>query len=232
MEIQLDADCPIQRSATIGALFTVPVAAFEALAPVDPRVLSPEEAAHLSRAAPKRVAEFAAGRACARRALCELGIRQFNLLVGPDREPLWPPGIVGSITHVAGFCGVAAARIETARSLGFDAERRDAVHRRLWRQITTSEELTWLESQSPESATESASLIFSAKEAFYKCQFPLTREWLSFSDVSVSVHSNTFEVLPRRMLALGAISPGPWIGRFTRTDSLVLTGCELPAAPV
>lgn len=228
----MDTDGSIQRSPTIAALFSEPVAAFETRVPIDPRVLSPEEAAHVARAAPKRVAEFAASRACARRALAELGVPGFVLLVGPDREPLWPPGMAGSITHAAGFCGVVAAQIGTVRSLGLDVERRDAVQQRLWRQIATSEELAWLASLSPDSAIERATLIFSAKEAFYKCQFPLTREWLSFSDVSVSVHGETFEILPRRMLALEAIAQAPWTGRFTLTDSLVLTGCALSAEPV
>lgn len=230
--LSMDTVGSIQRSPTLAALFGAPVAAFETREPGDPRMLAPEEAAHVARAAPKRVAEFAASRACARSALAELGVPQFILLVGPDREPLWPPGVVGSITHVTGFCGVVAARIGTVRSLGLDAERRDAVHQRLWRQIATTEELVRLESLNPDSATEFATLIFSAKEAFYKCQFPLTREWLSFNDVSVSVERDTFEILPRRTLALEAIAPAPWSGRFTRTDALVLSGCMLAAASI
>ena len=228
----MDTDGSIQRSSTIAALFAEPVAAFATRGPVDPRALAPEEAAHVARAAPKRVAEFAAGRACARRALAELGVPEFTLLVGPDREPLWPPDVVGSITHAAGFCGVVAARIGTVRSLGLDAERRDAVHQRLWRQIATAEELGWLESLAPDRAVDMATLIFSAKESFYKCQFPLTREWVAFGDVSVSIHQGAFEVLPRRTLALAAIAPGPWGGRFALTESFVLTGCTLPTVRV
>lgn len=222
----------IERSATIAALFAESVVAFETRSPVDPGVLSPAEAVHVARAAPKRVAEFAAGRACARRALAELGMPGFILLVGADREPLWPAGVVGSITHVIGFCGVVAARIGTVRSIGVDAERRDAVHQRLWSQIAAPEELAWLTSLNPDIAVEHATLIFSAKEAFYKCQFPLTREWLSFSDVSVSVHRDRFEISPRRTLALEAIAPPPWSGRFAVIESLVLTGFALPAAHV
>lgn len=228
----MDADGSIQRSSTIAALFAEPVTAFEARGPIDPRALAPEEAAHVARAAPKRVAEFAAGRACARRALAELGAPEFVLLSGPDREPLWPPGIAGSITHAAGFCGAVAARTGALRSLGLDAERRDAVQRRLWRQIASSEELAWLASLSGDSAIEYATLIFSAKEAFYKCQFPLTREWLSFSDVSVEFQRGTFAIVPRRALALAMLAPPPWSGRFALADSLILTGCALPAAPV
>lgn len=226
----MNTDSSIQRSEAIAALFAEPVAAFETRGPVDPGALAPEEAAHVARAAPKRVAEFAAGRACAHRALAELGAPGFVLRVGPDREPLWPAGVVGSITHSDGFCGVVAARIGTLRSLGLDAERRDAVHERLWSQIATAEERAGLASLKPDNAIECATLIFSAKEAFYKCQFPLTREWLSFSDVSVSTERDTFDIRPRRTLGLEAIAPPPWRGRFALVGSLVLTGLALPAA--
>lgn len=228
----MDADGSIERSPTIAALFDVPVVAFEAHGPVDPGVLAPEEAVHVARAVPKRVGEFAAGRACARRALEELGVRDSILRVGPDREPLWPAGVVGSITHTAGFCAVAAARTAVVAALGLDAEHRDAVHRRLWRQIATGEELLWLDSLPAERATEMATLIFSAKETFYKCQFALTHEWLNFTDVSVSVEADRFEILPRRKLALEAFAPAPWRGRHALERALVVTGCGLSARSV
>jgi 4'-phosphopantetheinyl transferase EntD len=228
----MDADGSIQFSQTIAGLFAVPVAAFEAHGAVDPGVLAPEEAAHVARAVPKRVGEFAAGRACARRALAELGVPDFILRVGPDREPLWPAAVAGSITHTAQFCAAAAARTTLVAALGIDAERRGAVHRRLWRQIATSEELAWLESLAPDRAQEMATVLFSAKEAFYKCQFTLTREWLNFSDVSVAIGPDAFRVSPRRRLALEALAPPPWHGRHALERSLIVAGCSLPARPV
>jgi len=232
MDDAMDTDSLIQCSPTIAGLFAEPVTAFEAHGPVDPRVLAPEEAAHVERAVPKRVGEFAAGRACARRALEELGVPNFVLRVGPEREPLWPEGIAGSITHTAGFCAAVAARTTHHAALGLDAERREAVHRRLWRQIATSEELCWLESLPPEQAGEMATLIFSAKEAFYKCQFALTREWLNFGDVSVSVGPDGFQISPRRKLALEVHAPPPWRGRHAHVRSLIIAGCGLPPRSV
>lgn len=224
----MDADSLIQPSPTIAGLFAAPVAAFEAHGPVDPRVLAPEEAAHVERAVPKRVGEFAAGRACARRALEELGVRDFILRVGAHREPLWPAGIAGSITHTAGFCAAVATHTTLVAALGLDAEHREAVHRRLWRQIATSEELSWLQSLASERAQEMATLIFSAKEAFYKCQFAVTCEWLNFSDVSVSVGPRDFEIRPLRRLVLEAHAPPPWRGRHALEGSLIVAGCSLP----
>lgn len=229
MDDSMDTDSLIQPSPTIAGLFAAPVAAFEAHGPVDPRVLAPEEAAHVERAVPKRVGEFAAGRACARRALEQLGVPDFVLRVGPHREPLWPVGMAGSITHTAGFCAAVASHTRFVAALGLDAERREAVHRRLWRQIATSEELAWLESLESDQAQQMATLIFSAKEAFYKCQFALTREWLNFSDVSVSVGPREFEIQPRRRLALEAHASPPWRGRHALERSIIVAGCSFPA---
>ena len=54
----------------------------------------------LDKAVQKRKAEFLAGRYCARAALAQLdGSLAVNIGIGANREPLWPPGFVGSITH-------------------------------------------------------------------------------------------------------------------------------------
>ena len=85
--------------------------------------LLPEEERCIGRAAGKRRREFAAGRACARKALQHFGIYGHPLVVGADRAPVWPPNIVGSITHCDGFVGVAVARQGVIRGIGLDAER-------------------------------------------------------------------------------------------------------------
>ena len=220
---------PLRASSLLGNLFPNGVAAFEARSPVAAETLYEQERRSIQRAAPKRAAEFATGRACARRALATLGITGFALRVGPDREPLWPAGMTGSITHTTGFCGAVVARRTLCESLGVDAERRDAVHRGLWRQIATAAELQWLEGLSPIHAAEMATLVFSAKEAFFKCQFPLTREWLNFSDVSVSVQPPYLHVTPCRALAVARFASSPWEGRCAVEDAWAVTGFWLAA---
>jgi 4'-phosphopantetheinyl transferase EntD len=222
-------DGAITASRLLGALFERPVIAFESRGPVSAVALLPEEAACVARAAPKRVSEFAAGRACARRALAELEITEFALLAGVDREPLWPAPVTGSITHTGDYCGVVVARTSTVASLGVDAECRDAVRPELWRHIATSEERAMLASLPDREARERGSLLFSAKESFFKCQYHLTREWLNFTDVSVSVEDGRFTVHPRAPLALEALRAPPWAGRFALEDALVVTGISLAA---
>ena len=91
-------------------------------APVEP--LHPLEASFVRDAVPRRRREFAMGRACARRALARLGIENRPLLPGHDRAPVWPRGIVGSISHCEGFCAVAVARRDRTSSIGLDVELR------------------------------------------------------------------------------------------------------------
>jgi 4'-phosphopantetheinyl transferase EntD len=60
-------------------------------------VLFPEKEAVISRAVGKRRREFRTVRHCARRALTELGLPPAAVLPGERREPVWPPGVVGSL---------------------------------------------------------------------------------------------------------------------------------------
>jgi 4'-phosphopantetheinyl transferase EntD len=87
--------------------------------------LLPEERALVATAVKKRRHEFAAGRNCARRALAKLGWPDFPVLSGPNREPLWPPGVLGSITHCHGYCAAVAAPLAELKGIlgiGIDAE--------------------------------------------------------------------------------------------------------------
>jgi 4'-phosphopantetheinyl transferase EntD len=186
------------------------------------------EMQYVARSLPKRVAEFTAGRACARAALAELHIVDFPLHVGARREPLWPSGITGSITHAHDYCGVAVAETTRFASLGIDAERRGSVRPELWSQLTTQLERSSLERITRARAIDLATVIFSAKEAFYKCQFQVTRQWINFSEVSVSCYADSFQIRPQSDLRLNTVVPEPWVGRFTLSDDLVLTAISLP----
>jgi 4'-phosphopantetheinyl transferase EntD len=170
------------------------------------------------------VREFAAGRACARTALAQLGFAAVALPVGADRAPVWPAGTTGSITHTGDFCAAVVAATNDIRALGLDVEGVGSVGSHLWRRICDPRELAFLESLSPQTAQVTATLIFSAKEAFYKCQHFLTGQWLGFSDVSVTLEADRFSVHPTRTLDLARHAAGPWQGRHIQESGLVLTG--------
>ena len=79
----------------------------------------------VARAVDRRRAEFTTVRTCARIALGRLGLPPAPLLTGSKREPLWPAGVVGSITHCDGYRAAAVARASEVAAIGIDAEPHD-----------------------------------------------------------------------------------------------------------
>ena len=169
-------------SNVLTSLFPPGVAAVELRECGDVESLWPSEAACVSRAVPERVQEFAAGRQCARRAMAEFGIRDFPLLMASDRQPLWPDTLTGSITHTRGFCAAAVAERERHGALGLDSEVAGEVGEHLWAAVCLPQELAWLDALAREDRAAAATLLFSAKEALYKCQYPLFAQRLDFHD--------------------------------------------------
>jgi 4'-phosphopantetheinyl transferase EntD len=148
--------------------------------------LLPEEEACVAGAGPRRRREFAAGRACAREALSRLGLERAALPRREDRTPAWPPGVVGSITHCPGFCAAAAAPAAAVASLGLDVERAGRVSAPVLVRIGCEAELEQLaERRRCGDARDFAALLFSAKEAVYKCYWPLAATFLGFRDVEI-----------------------------------------------
>jgi 4'-phosphopantetheinyl transferase EntD len=226
---------PACDSAALGELFPFGAHAAVLREPGDPNLLYPAERPYLGRAVLQRAQEFAGGRLCARRALAALGIEEFPVHRGEDRAPLWPAGIVGSIAHTAGFCVAVAARTLHLKSVGIDCEIIGRVKPDLWRRICTAAEMSWLASLEESERGLASTLIFSAKEAFYKCQYPLTREFLSFEDAHVIVAGwdgagGRFEVHATRDIALRGLVDLPLRGRFVRDHECVVTGVAVSAA--
>jgi 4'-phosphopantetheinyl transferase EntD len=220
-----------QLSMTLAALFPAAAVVAELEGSGDAAWLLPAEQQFLGRAVPKRVAEFAAGRACARRALAAFGLPAIAIAVGENRQPLWPDGFAGSITHTAGFCAAVVARSDELAGLGLDSERVGQIARELWPSICVASELTWLASVTAARRDAAATLLFSAKEAFYKMQYPLTGQWLGFHDVECrctawNEGSGSFEILPRKSIDLERHAQRPVRGHFC------LHGAFLTAAAV
>jgi 4'-phosphopantetheinyl transferase EntD len=220
-------------SARVGDLFAPGAVAAELRGPADPLLLLPAEAAFLGKAVPKRAQEFAAGRLCARRALAELGIADFAIAVADDRQPVWPYSMVGSITHTAGYCAAVVAERRNGRALGLDSEVVGDVNREIWSRICTPNETAWLESLPPSGRDAAVTLIFSAKEAFYKCQYPVAREGLSFQDVCVvpaawGVPCGVFEIQALRGFAMSARTKQPMQGKYLFHEGFVTAGIDLP----
>ncbi len=169
--------------------------------------LSPAERAAVLNAVAKRRREFVVGRVLARRAMAALGIPRQPVLVGQDRAPVWPEGIVGSITHTTTSCAVALAHAHDFRSIGVDVETATPVAPELWPMICTDAELAWLHRLPTYERGYACKMLFSAKETSYKAQYQLTREFCDFDAIEIRIDYEA----------------GRWRGVFRRPRGCVFT---------
>ena len=145
----------------------------------------PDEWEDIATAAPNRQKEFVAGRQLARALSDQLGLPPTPLRRAEDRAPVWPIDRTGSLSHCDTLCVAAVGRRGTVQSIGVDVETIGRVEQKLWPTLFTEKEADYFSSLAPDTIALETTLFFSAKEAFYKCQYPLTREWVGFQDVEV-----------------------------------------------
>ena len=215
-----------ERLATLIKSLFPPDVATEAAATDEARGrLHPQEEDWITRATPKRSREFTAGRICARRALARLGINDYPLLPGPDRVPVWPADVVGSISHTEGFCGVAVTRRTPSTGIGLDIESAEGLDEQQWPLVLRASERHWLGRVDARERDRLAKLMFSVKECAYKCQYCVHRRWLEFSDVEVVLDLDRGEFIANILKALDPHSgPHTLNGRFLLEGDWVLTG--------
>jgi 4'-phosphopantetheinyl transferase EntD len=148
--------------------------------------LWPAEEAAVIRAVPSRRTEFTTGRAAARLALQRLGLPPVAIPAAPDRSPVWPAGITGSISHAAGIAAAVVARYHGA-VLGLDIEDPAPLDADLWPLVLTPEEIAALQPLPLDQRGLTAKRIFGIKEAAYKAQFPHTGAVIGFQALKVTL---------------------------------------------
>jgi 4'-phosphopantetheinyl transferase EntD len=154
--------------------------------------LFPEEAQAVRNAVPARRAQFEAGRACARQALRALGAPAVAIPVGPHREPVWPAGIVGSISHAGLHAAAAVAWSRHYRALGLDIEEVGDMEADALALIATDAEVRAAALRIP--ANCAGRLVFSAKESVFKCLFPLLGRFIGFHEVVLHLEGDDFHI--------------------------------------
>lgn len=190
-------------------------------------ILFPQERTAVDRAVEKRRLEYTTARACAHAALEELGIAPAPILTGERGEPLWPAGVVGSITHCHGYRACAVGRAVDLPTIGIDAEPNDALPEGLVGDIARPEELVWLrrlQLRFPEVCWDR--LLFSAKESVYKAWFPLAKSWLGFEDATLTVDPSAGVFVARLLVSAPLLGDGRVIGfrgQWMVRDGLILT---------
>ncbi|MGW7318786.1 4'-phosphopantetheinyl transferase family protein [Streptomyces sp. NPDC054854] len=219
------------------------VRASESFGPDPAAVLHPEEAALVATATQERREEFTTVRGCARRALAALGLPPTPVLPGRRNVPQWPAGVVGSMTHCAGYRAAVLARDTDLMAVGIDAEPDRPLPRGVLESIALPQELAWARTPSFGAAGPCRDrLLFSAKEAVYKTWYPLVGTELDFEDAALSFRTDDGEDAPTGLLSgtfrARVLRPGTdpdgrpvttFTGRWLAHRGLVVTAITVPA---
>ncbi len=192
-------------------------------------MLLPEEEAALGRVVPSRHAEHLAGRLCARRAMAALRLPGVAVVVGADRAPVWPAGLVGAITHCEGYAAAAVARAGTVVSVGIDAEPCDGLPPGVLGLVADEVERAHLAGLPAGLPWDR--LLFSAKEAVYKAWYPITRTFVGFEAARLCFRPGPDLFTGRFHATVAAPSGDParpsrpleFAGRYAVRDALLLT---------
>lgn len=147
--------------------------------------LYPEEGTLIVKAVEKRKREYTAGRLCAHKALSQLGIHNFPVLTGKNRDPLWPPNIIGSITHCENYCAAAVAKQGRIRGIGIDIEPAEEISNDIIDMVCRTAEKNWCNQHSKDIDSHWPKVIFSVKESIYKCFYPILQRYVDFHEVQV-----------------------------------------------
>jgi enterobactin synthetase component D len=187
--------------------------------------------AHVRNAADKRRVDFLLGRHCARHAVTHLlGDLPDDIGVGAHNAPVWPPGLVGSITHTDGFVSAAVTRSSFARAIGIDSER-------ILTSQTTAEISSLVaafdERPAPGSSIPAElhyTILFSAKESVFKCLFPLVGRMFFFEEAAVRLSTEEATFRATILTDLGPTVPAGFamVGRYVVSPPFVHTGVLVP----
>lgn len=197
------------------------------------------EAAVISGAVPSRRREFATGRWCARQALARLGHPPVPIPRGDHGAPGWPPGVVGAITHCAGYRAAVAGHSPAVLTIGVDAEPAEPLPAGVLAEVSLPAERAHLDALTRDDPRVCWDrLLFSAKESVYKAWFPLANRWLDFDQARIEIrpageHTGTFAA---RLLVDGPVVAGHgpvpgFTGRWLARHGLVVTAIVQRTAP-
>lgn len=174
--------------------------------------------ATIAASVPKRQAEFLAGRICARAALQRAGHAAAQVPVGPQRAPQWPAGAKGSITHNACFAAAAVSADGSTLGIGVDIETLidGATGGQVASQVASAAELARLHAPTAgPDAQARLTLIFSAKESFFKAAYAQVGDYFGFDAVELLA----FDPAAARLQFRCVQALGPALAAGTRFDA-------------
>lgn len=198
--------------------------------------LCEQEEALIARSVAKRQREFRAGRHSAHQLLAEQKASCEALLTGKQREPAWPDGWVGSISHTQGICVAVVAPTSGYSSIGIDVEQATELPAEIINAVCRPEELdqlSVLRLRDPSAQSlPLEKIIFSAKESIHKTYFPLNYHTLDFLDarIELDLQQQTFHAHVIKPEANPNHPISYLKGRFSVSTEFVATFISLPVS--
>jgi len=142
----------------------------------------------ISQSVPKRQAEYFHGRLAARTALRAAGAIDADVTTGAQREPVWPAGMTGSITHQGRYAGAAVMPASAVNGIGIDIEAPipDDAREAVVKLAVTATELDAMRSGGALPDPVLLALAFSGKESFYKALFYRVGRFFEFDAIELT----------------------------------------------
>ena len=173
----------------------------------------------------KRKADFLAGRYAAKQAMQQLSIAYQNITIGDHRQPIWPHGVVGSISHTQEVA-VCLLSKNTQQLIGVDVENilDTSVTKEISKSIISQEEANINPSVSGFDLF--VTIAFSAKETLFKALFPQVGNYFGFDVaqvVSICAGSQVIYLRLKESLAEGCSKGREFAIRYEVIDGRVMS---------
>jgi len=133
---------------------------------------------------------FAAGRVLIKRCFVDLSLTHTMVTQDAYGAPIWPNGVTGSVSHTQRAVITAVCfnkHTNNKVSIGIDIEQLNRVQASIWPTVFTQNERVFLSKTKLPDQIKVATCLFTAKESFYKAQFPLTRQFIEYEDIEVTL---------------------------------------------
>ena len=180
----------------------------------------PDEEEPMVRMRAGRRAEFLAGRTAVRQALRALALPPLGIPMGPDRAPIWPKGVIGSIAHDERDAVAVVGHVSKHLCLGIDLEPAAPLPPDVSREVLTRGE--------PNGPGCESRAVFAVKETVFKAVYPLIGTIWPYTAVTVQLMQidETYEATlnrPAGPFPAGTVVQGPILIR----QGVILAGLAL-----
>lgn len=124
-----------------------------------------------------------------------MGLDGVTVARSPERRPIWPNGIIGSISHSRNIAGAAVTRDDRLIGLGFDIEQPKVARPiDIVSKVMTDNEIERFGSRDEKQLSSHLAMVVSCKESAYKAVNPVIGEYFDFLDIEIELDeaSRTF----------------------------------------